>query len=278
MTQKLNGSGSSIRIGVIGLGKMGTSLARGIQSGFQERASLLGLVRNEQGADALSQNLGFPVMAEREEFLRGADVILLCVKPQDAKSVVNSFREKLKPNQTLVSICAGVTLSELREWVGASGAVIRAMPNTPCLISKGMTALSVEEGGGSLSSQAKLVEEIFQTVGKTTLISENLMDAVTGLSGCGPAYAYLIIEALSEGGVKMGLPRKTATLLAAQTLLGAAEMVIQRDEFHPAALRDEVTTPAGCTIDGLLELEEGKVRISLIKAVVAATVRSKNLK
>ena len=126
-------------------------------------------------------------------------------------------------------------------------------------------------------SHLVMAEKIFGTVGKTAVVEESLMDGVTGLSGCGPAYIYLIIEALSEAGVKVGLPRKTATLLAAQTLAGSARMVLERGE-HPAALKDEVTTPAGCTIDGLMALEEGKLRVTLIKAVLAAAKRSKSLR
>ena len=154
-------------------------------------------------------------------------------------------------------------------------AVIRAMPNTPCLIGEGMTVLCAGPKAGS--DEVEVSEKIFGPLGKTAMVEESLMDGVTGLSGCGPAYVYLIIESLSEAGVKVGLPRKTATLLAAQTLSGAAKMVLERGE-HPAALKDEVTTPAGCTIDGLMALEEGKLRVTLIKAVLAAAKRSKSLR
>jgi pyrroline-5-carboxylate reductase len=167
-----------------------------------------------------------------------------------------------------------VTTAQIAEWSGGRAAVVRAMPNTPCLIGEGMTVFCAGPGAGG--EQLKIAERIFGTVGKAVALEESLMDGVTGLSGCGPAYVYLVIEALSEAGVKVGLPRKTATLLAAQTLAGSARMVLERGE-HPAALKDEVTTPAGCTIDGIMALEEGKLRVTLIKAVLAAAKRSRSL-
>jgi pyrroline-5-carboxylate reductase len=148
------------------------------------------------------------------------------------------------------------------------------MPNTPCLIKSGVTAIC--KGPRCTDTQLLEVEKIFGELGEVTVLEESLFDGVTGLSGCGPAYIYLMIEALSEAGVKVGISRKQATLLAAQTMMGAAKMVLEREE-HPAALKDEVTTPAGCTVDGLMALEEGKLRVTLIKAVLAATLRSKKM-
>lgn len=174
----------------------------------------------------------------------------------------------------MISVCAAIDTNELLEWSGGKPAVIRAMPNTPAFIREGMTVITA--GKNAKESHTRIAENIFGKVGRTVLLEESLMDAATGLSGCGPAYVYLILEALSEAGVKVGLNRKVSTLLAAQTMLGAAKMVLEQDA-HPAALKDEVTTPAGCTIDGLMELEEGKVRIALIKAVIAATKRSQKM-
>lgn len=198
---------------------------------------------------------------------------MLCVKPHQLQNVIKEIQPELHSDHILISIAAGVSTQDIESWCKIKIPVIRAMPNTPALIGQGMTVLS----GGKYCKPSDLDQgqKIFKSVGVVTTLEESLLDAVTGLSGCGPAYAYLIIEALSEGGVKVGLPRKTATLLASQTLLGAAKMVLERGE-HPAALKDEVTTPAGCTIDGLMALEEGKLRIALIKAVVAATRRSQN--
>ena len=172
----------------------------------------------------------------------------------------------------MISICAAVTTEQLSEWSGHQASIIRAMPNTPCLVKAGVTAIC--QGPRCNTQQLKEAEKIFGELGLVTTLEESLFDGVTGLSGCGPAYMYLMIEALSEAGVKVGISRKQATLLAAQTMLGAAKMVIDRGE-HPASLKDEVTTPAGCTIDGLMALEEGKLRVTLIKAVLAATKRSK---
>jgi pyrroline-5-carboxylate reductase len=182
---------------------------------------------------------------------------------------------QLHKKQLLISICASITTQQLSEWSGDQVAVIRSMPNTPCLIGEGMTVLCT--GPRAKEKDLTVAKSIFETLGKTVVIEEGLMDGATGLSGCGPAYVYLMIEALSEAGVKMGLSRSTATLMAAQTLSGAAQMVLNRG-IHPAALKDEVTTPAGCTIDGLMALEEGKLRVTLIKAVLAAAERSKTLR
>jgi pyrroline-5-carboxylate reductase len=172
-------------------------------------------------------------------------------------------------------VCASITTAQLAEWSGGKCAIVRTMPNTPALVGEGMTVLAA--GPRASGEHLASAERIFCSVGRTSVVEEYLMDGVTGLSGCGPAYVYMIIESLSEAGVKVGLPRKTSTLLAAQTLLGAAKMVLERGE-HPAELKDEVTTPAGCTIDGLMALEEGKLRVTLIKAVVAAAKRSRKLR
>jgi pyrroline-5-carboxylate reductase len=203
-----------------------------------------------------------------------SDILILAVKPYQAQHVVQEIKSALGPKKILISICAGVTTQEIEKWSGGKCAVIRAMPNTPCLIREGMTVFAPGKKAGE--TELSVAEGIFSSVGKTARVEEHLMDGVTGLSGCGPAYVYLIIEALSEAGVKVGLPREKATLLAAQTLMGASKMVLERN-VHPAALKDEVTTPAGCTIDGLMALEEGKLRVTLIKAVLAATQRSKSL-
>ena len=152
--------------------------------------------------------------------------------------------------------------------------VIRAMPNTPAAVRQGMTALT--KGLFARDEHIVIAEEMFKSVGRTAVVDESNMDAVTGLSGSGPAYIYIVVEALAEAGVKVGLPRELATLLAAQTTLGSAMMVLETGS-HPALLKDAVTTPAGCTVDGIMELEEGKLRVTLIKAVVKATQRAREL-
>jgi pyrroline-5-carboxylate reductase len=247
-------------IAIIGMGKMGQAIAGGL------RASARGRRYKIRGSNRTATNAGA---------VRGAEVVILCVKPHQAEEAVRSFAGTLTRRQLLVSICASVTSAQIAGWSEGRCAIVRAMPNTPCLIGEGMTVLA--PGPKARGAELKTSEAIFAPLGRTAVVEEALMDGVTGLSGCGPAYIYLVIEALSEAGVKVGLPRQTATLLAAQTLLGSARMVLARGE-HPAALKDEVTTPAGCTIDGLMALEEGKLRVTLIKAVLAAAERSRTLR
>ena len=261
-----------VKIGIIGLGKMGEALVKGLQRG--EALQVHATTRSEESAAEASKRLKMDVGTDNGKLAASCTNIILCVKPHQARKVLEELAPKLTSQHLIISIAASVTTAQMHEWSGGRAAVIRAMPNTPCLIGEGMTVLS--PGPGAKSAQTGFAERIFGTVGKTAVAEESLMDGVTGLSGCGPAYIYLIIEALSEAGVKVGLPRKVATLLACQTLLGASKMVLERGE-HPAALKDEVTTPAGCTIDGLMALEEGKLRVTLIKAVLAATKRSKML-
>jgi pyrroline-5-carboxylate reductase len=265
-------------IGIIGMGKMGEALVAGLrrEAGHDRgSATLRATTRTTESAAEVRKRVGVACDLDNAGLARKSDILLLCVKPHQAQAVLEGIAPELTRDHILISICASITTDQLHAWSGGECAVIRAMPNTPCLIGQGMTALC--PGPGAKPAQLKLGERIFSAVGRTCVVEESLMDGVTGLSGCGPAYIYLVIEALSEAGVKVGLPRKTATLLAAQTLLGAAQMVLERGE-HPAALKDEVTTPAGCTIDGLMALEEGALRTTLIRAVVAATRRSKSLR
>jgi pyrroline-5-carboxylate reductase len=174
----------------------------------------------------------------------------------------------------IISFAASVKTSAIEAFVGLPIAVVRAMPNTPAALGAGITALC--RGNYVSDEQLELASRIFSTVGRTVFVEEKHMDAVTGLSGSGPAYVYIIIEALAEAGVKVGLPRDVATLLAAQTVYGSSKMVLDTG-YHPALLKDAVTTPAGCTIDGILELEKGGLRVTLIQAVISATERAHQL-
>lgn len=265
-----------MKIGVLGLGKMGEAIVQGLaRSKNNHDFSVQATTRSKENAEEASRRLSIHCHTSNENLVASSEIIILCVKPHQAEKVLRSVSKQIKSSQLLVSICASITTAQLNIWSGDKAAVIRAMPNTPCLIGQGMTVYCA--GAGVKERDLTLVKEIFDTLGKTAVIEEALMDGATGLSGCGPAYVYLIIEALSEAGVKVGLPRPVATLLASQTLAGSAEMVLNRG-VHPAALKDEVTTPAGCTIDGLMALEEGKLRVTLIKAVLAATKRSKSLR
>lgn len=196
---------------------------------------------------------------------------MLAVKPQHMARVLEEIAPALTPDQLVLSVAAAISTSFIEERIPDRIPVVRAMPNTPCQLGSGMTVLSA--GSHAQRSHLQLAEEIFSSVGRTAILDESLMDGVTGLSGCGPAFLFVIVEALSEAGVKLGIPREVSTLLAAQTMLGSAQMVLDLGA-HPALLKDAVTTPAGCTIDGLLELEDGKLRITLMKAVVQAAARS----
>ncbi len=261
------------KLAIIGMGKMGDAIAQGLmQSDLGKNYAICGTTKSEESSDEVRKRLKIDCSTSNEKAIKGADIILLSVKPHQVEKILTETKQHLQSNQLLISICAAVTTEQLSEWTGHQPSIIRAMPNTPCLLKSGVTALC--KGPRCTDAQLKEAESIFKELGLVTTLEESLFDGVTGLSGCGPAYIYLIIEALSEAGVKVGISRKQATLLAAQTMMGAAKMVLDRGE-HPAALKDEVTTPAGCTIDGLMALEEGGLKITLIKAVLAATKRSK---
>jgi pyrroline-5-carboxylate reductase len=214
------------------------------------------------------------VSTDNLETARQADLILLGVKPFQVPDLIEEIKPALTTSKTIVSFAASVKTRSIEDAAGIEIAVIRAMPNTPSALGAGAAGLC--RGRFVTPKQMEMAQRIFETVGRTVIVDEKHMDAVTGLSASGPAYIYIIIEALAEAGVKVGLPRDTATQLAAQTTFGAAKMVLETG-YHPALLKDAVTTPAGCTIDGILELEEGGLRVTLIKAVMRATERAKQL-
>jgi pyrroline-5-carboxylate reductase len=260
-----------MKIGIIGLGQMGEAIVRGLGKGY----AIQGTTHSKESASKAAKTLKIKVHTDNSKLVDDSDVVILCVKPHQAEKILREIAPRFKKSHTLISICASLTTEQLSQWAKSKPQIIRAMPNTPCLIGEGMTVFCAAPG--VKKSELELAEKIFRSVGKTAVVEEPLMDGVTGLSGCGPAYIYLIIEALSEAGVKVGLPREVSTLLAAQTMLGSSKMVLERG-VHPAALKDEVTTPAGCTIDGLMALEEGALRATLIKGVLAATRRSEKLR
>ncbi len=263
----------SKKIAIIGMGKMGEAIAQGLmQSSLGSQYKITGTTKSDHSANEVRSRLKIECTTNNASAISNADLVFIAVKPHQVQEILKA--NPLNKNQLLVSICAAITTEQLSDWSGGKAAVIRTMPNTPCLIKSGVTAIC--KGPRCTNEQLSTVEKIFGELGKVTTLEESLFDGVTGLSGCGPAYVYLMIEALSEAGVKVGISRKQATLLAAQTMMGAAKMVLERNE-HPAALKDEVTTPAGCTVDGLMALEEGRLRVTLIKAVLAATNRSKKM-
>lgn len=187
---------------------------------------------------------------------------------------MRQIHSHVRPGQLLISVAASVPTSRIENALGAKIPVVRAMPNTPCALGCGMTALC--KGKHATAQHLEAAGKLFQLVGRTVVVEEEQMDAVTALSASGPAYIYIIVESLAEAGVKVGLPREIATLLAAQTTLAAATVVLETGD-HPALLKDAVTTPAGCTIDGIMELEEGRLRVTLIRAVAKAAQRAKEL-
>ena len=257
-------------IAIVGLGTMGRAIALGlIRAGEARMDTLRGTVRHAERADELERLLGTPVGLDNPGAVRGAEVVLLCTKPHAVVGVLRELADAgaLAHGPLLVSVAAGVGTSELEEAAGGEARVVRAMPNTPSLVGSGMCVLA--PGAHATPDDLEVAERIFAPLGRVRRLDEEHMNAVTGLSASGPAFVYVIIEALSEGGVMMGLPRKVALELAAQAVRGAAEMVLETGR-HPAELKDEVTTPAGCTISALLALEDGRLRSVLARGVEEA--------
>ena len=273
---------SESRLAVLGAGKLGGILLRAyLKQGLFLSSSVTATVRHAERAAALAKELGIAVSTDNRKAVKGADVILLTVKPKTVAEVLQEIAPEIGAQSLIVSVAASVPTGFVEQQLAkASGgkhdnvAVVRAMPNTPATVGCGMTTIC----GGTHASpdHLEIARKMFDAVGRTIVLDEKHMDAVTGLSASGPAFAYIILESFAEAGVKVGLPRDVATLLAAQTMKGAASVVLETGD-HPALLKDAVTTPAGCTIDGILELEEGKLRVTLIKAVVKATSRAGEL-
>jgi pyrroline-5-carboxylate reductase len=266
---------SGKRVAVLGAGKMGGILLKALlDKGLLRPESTCATVAHEERARSLSQKLGIAVGTDNVAAVRDADIILIGLKPQVVEEVAAQIQPVVTARQLFISVAASVPTSHIERALGLNIPVIRAMPNTPCLLGVGITAIC--RGKFANAEHLELASALFKVGGRTVAVDEKHMDAVTALSGSGPAYIYIILESLAEAGVKVGLPRDVATLLAAQTTLGAATVVLETGD-HPALLKDAVTTPAGCTIDGILELEEGKLRVTLIKAVVKAAQRAKEL-
>jgi pyrroline-5-carboxylate reductase len=266
---------SGKRVAVLGAGKMGGILLKALlEKKLFSPDKTTATVGHLERVDGLSNKFHVPVSTDNLAAVRGADIIFVCVKPQIVQEVMEQIRPEVSSKQTIISVAASVPTSQIEKALGQNVPVIRAMPNTPCVLGVGMTAVC--KGKFADQSHVDAACHLFSVVGRTVVVDEKHMDAVTGLSASGPAYIYIILESLAEAGVKVGLPRDIATLLAAQTTLGAATVVLETGD-HPALLKDAVTTPAGCTIDGILELEEGKLRVTLIKAVVKAAQRAKEL-
>jgi pyrroline-5-carboxylate reductase len=266
---------SKKKLAVVGTGKLGSILLRAyLKQRLFRASSVCATVKHSEKAASLAKDLGVTVTTANRDAVRGADIVLLGIKPQVVSEVLKEISPELSAKTLLISVAASVPTSYIEQHAGSKVPVIRAMPNTPATVSCGMTGIC--RGAHASAEHLEIARAMFEAVGRTVIVDEKNMDAVTGLSASGPAFAYIILESLAEAGVKVGLPRDVATLLAAQTMKGAASVVLETGD-HPALLKDAVTTPAGCTIDGILELEEGKLRVTLIKAVVKATHRAGEL-
>lgn len=263
------------KIAFLGAGNMAEALMAGIlRAKLSDPDNMLATDISSARLEVVQDRYKIQVGSENFNAVLWADIIILCVKPQVIDGVLADIQTGLSDKQLVISVAAGVSIPGIQARIGDAIPLVRAMPNTPAVIQEGVTALA---GCSGLSLEnLKIAQSIFESVGKVVIVDESSMNAVTGLSGSGPAYVYLAIEALIDGGVRVGLPRTVAHTLAVQTVLGAAKLVRETGE-HPAVLKDRVTSPGGTTIAGLQQLEEGGLRATLIQAVEAATYRSSEL-
>ena len=263
-------------ITVIGAGNIGQALIGGLIKGHELNPSQIRATRRSQDALAAlaGRYPGLKTLTDNAAAVRDATVVILAVKPQTAQQVLHEIQEDIPEDALFISVLAGITTDSFQEALDKDIPVVRSMPNTPSLVDEGATAICA--GHFADEQHLTLARHIFQAVGKVEVVEEYLMDAVTGLSGSGPAYVYMFIEALTDAGVKQGLPRSTSARLAAQTVFGAAKLALETDK-HPAILRDEVTTPGGTAIAAVSELESHGLRTMLINTVATATNRSKEL-
>lgn len=272
MTEPVKGRLADTKLGFIGVGNMGSAIIRGLVGGGHVPRENLVFSDPDPARQTQMAGLGVEAALDNAEVMH-SPVVVLAVKPQILPAVLAGVKEFARPWHLIISIAAGVSLKVLEETFPASR-VIRVMPNAPTLVSAGMAALA--PGRGVTPDDLALALELFQAVGQAVVVEEKLMDAVTGLSGSGPAFVAVFIEALADGGVKMGLPRPLAHTMAVQTVLGTAKLCLEED-LHPGRLKDMVTSPGGTTIAGIHALESGGFRGLVMDAVSAAAVRSKEL-
>jgi len=262
-------------IAIIGAGNMGTSLLRGILNAkLAPHDKIIASGTHSAKLEKLGSKWKINHTLDNMHATQFADIVMLCVKPYTIGKVLDEILPVLREDQMLISIAAGVTIDSILQRTGKNNPVVRAMPNIASTVDEGATAVSF--GRFVTEEQQRIAISIFEAVGEVVVVEESQLDAVTGLSGSGPAYIYMVIEALIDGGVKMGLPRDVATKLAVQTVLGSAKLV-KESNLHPAILRDQVTTPGGTAINAVHELESHGLRSMLINAVATATKRSKEL-
>ena len=262
-------------VGFVGAGQMATALARGwAAAGLIDPAKCLASATRPATRAAFTAATGIPATADNAAVLAAAEVVVLAVKPAQFGPVCRGLRIAVWPQHKLISVAAGVSLARLREWLGESAKIVRVMPNTPSLVGAG--AAGVAAGPDLPAADLDLVVKLFAAVGRAVVVPETQLDAVTGVSGCGPAFVFLLIEALADGGVRAGLPRAVALELAAQTVVGAGRMA-QAAGTHPAALKDAVCSPGGATIAGVFALEQAGFRGAVMAAVAASAARSAEL-
>jgi pyrroline-5-carboxylate reductase len=270
------GARAQKKIAVVGCGKMGTILLQA----FQERKlagadEVTATVQHGEKTKSPASDLGgIAIGTDNRAAVADAPVVLLCVKPQVLPQVLDEIAPALAPDALVISIAASTTVGFIQQKLGKDVAVVRAMPNTPAMVGAAMTALSA--GASVRGEQLETARKLFEAVGRVAIVDEKHLDAITALSASGPAFVFVILESLAEAGVKVGLPREMATMLAAQTLFGSAKLALETGH-HPALLKDAVTTPAGCTIEGLMELERGGLRVTLMNAVITTAKRAKEL-
>ena len=264
---------SNLTVGFLGAGKMATALGSGlVRAGIAAKENLIASDVSPQAQEAFAKATGGKTTGFNPDVAKAASTLIVAVKPDQVEGLLKEISPALTEKHLIISIAAGVTLAKMEASLPAGARVVRVMPNTPALVEASASAFSLCKS--ATSEDAQLVTKLFSAVGVAYQVKESLLDAVTGLSGSGPAYVYVIIEALSDGGVAAGLPRDIATKLAAQTVLGGAKMVLETN-LHPGALKDMVTSPGGTTIEGLHELEKGGVRAALMNAVRAAAAKAR---
>jgi pyrroline-5-carboxylate reductase len=263
------------KIALLGTGNMAEALVKGLlRAGTANADEILCAEPRAERREEIAARYGVTTLASNLEATEQADIVVLSVKPQTMEQLLDEIAPAVDHRKVVISIAAGVSIAAIARKLGAGVRIVRTMPNTPALVGAGATALA--RGAHATDADLEQARALFQAVGTTVIVEEQHLDAVTGLSGSGPAFLFLVIEALADGGVKVGLARPVAMALAAQTVLGSAKLVIETGE-HPGRLKDQVTSPGGTAIAGVHALEQGGLRAALIAAVEAATKRSKEL-